>query len=494
MRWNEQSPRLGPHSGPTRLCATVTGSTMDELREARDRAAEADLVELRLDTVDRPDVAGALAGRRKPVIVTCRPEWEGGFYTGPEEDRLGLLAEAHALGAEYVDVEWRADHATLVAASGGRGVVVSMHDFGGVPADLPQQVRAIRGTGAEIVKVAVTARRLSDCLTLLPLTGEAPTAVMAMGLPGLPSRVLGTRFGSCWTYAGNGVAPGQIPVSRMLEEFRFRSIGPNTAVYGLLGRPVSHSASPAMHNAAFAAAGLDGVYVPLEAESFDDFAAFAAALGIAGASVTAPFKIDAFERVSSADEVGRRIGAVNTLKHENGRWMGRNTDVEGFLAPLQPVGQWAGTRATVLGAGGAARSVIDALHSIGVAVTVAARRADKAKEICERTGATAAPWPLPAGSWDLLVNTTPVGTYPEVADIPIAEDLLTGSAVYDLVYNPPRTRLLEQAAARGCRTISGLDMLVAQAEAQFKWWTGLEPAPHVMRDAAQSRLAGITRS
>jgi 3-dehydroquinate dehydratase/shikimate dehydrogenase len=468
---------------------------MGELCGARDRAAGADLVELRLDTVDRPDVSGALAGRPTPVIVTCRPEWEGGFFRGSEEDRLGLLAEAQALGAEYVDIEWRADHAALVKATGGRGVVISTHDFKGVPADLPQRVRAMRGTGAEVVKVAVTATRLSDCLALLPLAREdSPAAVMAMGLPGLPSRVLGARFGSCWTYAGNGVAPGQIPVSRMLEEFRFRSIGPDTAVYGLLGRPVSHSVSPAMHNAAFAAADLDAVYLPLEADSFDDFDELARALGIAGASVTAPFKVDAFERVASADAVGRRIGAVNTLKREDGRWAGRNTDVEGFLAPLHPVEQWAGKRATVLGAGGAARSVVEALQSIGVLVTVAARRGDAADAIAGSTGATAGAWPPAAGAWDLLVNATPVGTCPDAASIPIPDDLLTGSVVYDLVYNPPRTRLLKRAAARGCRTIGGLDMLVAQAEAQFEWWTGIQPAPNVMRDAALVRLAGIAQS
>lgn len=478
-----------------RLCATVTGSTMEELRQARDREADADLVELRLDTVDRPDAAGALQGRRQAVIVTCRPGWEGGSFHGAEEDRLRLLAEAHALGAEYVDVEWRADHAALLSATGGRGVVISMHDFDGVPSDLPEQVRAMRGTGAAVVKVAVTARRLTDCLSLLPLTGDsAPTSVMAMGLPGVATRVLGSRFGSCWTYAGSGVAPGQVPVSRMLDEFRFRTIGPRTVVYGLLGRPVSHSVSPAMHNAAFAAAALDAVYLPLEAESFEDFATFAEAIDIAGVSVTAPFKVDAFERVSGADPVGRRIEAVNTLKREDGRWIGLNTDVAGFLHPLQPVAQWAGTRATVLGAGGAARSVIDALQSIGVAVAVSARRPESAAEICARTGAVATPWPPAAGSWDLLVNTTPIGTSPDSEASPMPVELLTGAVVYDLVYNPPRTRLLENATAQMCRTISGLDMLVAQAEAQFEWWTGLAPAVHVMRDAAKTRLAGITPS
>ncbi len=468
---------------------------MEKLRLARDEVSGADLVEVRLDTVDRPDPAGALAGRRQPVIVTCRPEWEGGCFRGSEDERLRLLAEALALGAEWVDVEWQADHAALLAATGGRRIVMSTHDFKGVPADLPDRVRAMRGSAAEIVKVAVTAGRLTDCLALLPLTKDAPpTSVMAMGMPGIATRVLASRFGSCWAYAGEGVAPGQIPVARMLDEFRFRHIGPRTAVYGLLGRPVSHSVSPAMHNAAFAAGDVDAVYVPFEAATVDDFARFAEVLDVSGASVTAPFKVEAFERVAGADPTARRIGAVNTVKREGGTWIGCNTDVAGFLAPLEPIGQWKGTKATVLGAGGAARSVVEALQSIGVEVTLAARRHDLAAALAADTGAVVTAWPPARGSWDLLVNSTPVGTWPDVDETPIPAESLTGQAVYDLVYNPARTRLLADAAERGCRTISGLDMLVAQAEAQFEWWTGARPAPSVMRGAAVARLAGTTPS
>src|SRR5689334_23377160 len=130
------------------LCVTVTAPTMAELRRRRDEVRDADLIELRLDTVSDPDAAGALAGRRLPAIVTLRPTWEGGHFSGPEEVRKRVLSEALALGAEYVDVEWRARFDDLITARHGRGIVLSSHDFDGVPADLAARAQAMRATGA----------------------------------------------------------------------------------------------------------------------------------------------------------------------------------------------------------------------------------------------------------------------------------------------------------------------------------------------------------
>ena len=137
------------------LCVTVTAPTMAELRTRRDAVVGADLVELRLDSVSDPDVAGALAGRSVPVVVTCRPTWEGGSFTGSEEERKRLLGQALDAGAEFVDVEWRAGFDDLIARTGGERVVLSSHDFDGIPHDLEARVTAMQATGAEVVKVAV---------------------------------------------------------------------------------------------------------------------------------------------------------------------------------------------------------------------------------------------------------------------------------------------------------------------------------------------------
>ena len=476
---------------PAKLCVTVTADTMAELRTRRDQVGDADLVELRLDSVRDPGAAAALAGRHKPVIVTCRPVAHGGRFTGSEEARRAILSEALALGAEFVDVEWQSACAGLIEQTGGDRIILSHHDFTGLPEGLNDLAHAMQATGAAVVKLAVMCRRLTDNLRLRSAGEQArvPMALVGMGEPGVPSRVLASWMGSCWTYAGDAVAPGQVSPARLLQEFGFRRLGSHTAIYGVLGRPVHHSVSPAMHNAAFRALHLDAVYLPLEAESFDDFVAFAEAVGLAGASVTAPFKVNAFERADECDPVSRRIQSVNTLRRSQGRWLGCNTDVSGFLAPLGSAARLKGLRATVLGAGGAARSVSIALASADARVTIAARRADQALEVEALTGATAGEWPPPPGSWDVLVNATPVGTRPAVDESPVPPGFaLDGRLVYDLVYNPPVTRLLADAARAGCRTVGGLDMLVAQAQAQFEWWTDRRAADRVMRDAALARL------
>jgi 3-dehydroquinate dehydratase/shikimate dehydrogenase len=478
-----------------KICVTVTAPSMAELRAKRDQVAGADLIELRLDGVRDPDAAGALAGRRTPAIVTCRPEWEGGRFAGSEEERLRILQAALDAGAEYVDVEFRADSKALIARSGGARVIVSSHDFDTFPADLPSRASAMRATGAEVVKIAVKAERLADCIRLLELgasMGSGSRVLIAMGARGIASRVLAGRFGSAWTYAGALGDIGQVTPEALANDFRFRAIGQSTHVFGLAGSPVGHSVSPAMHNAAFAAAGLDAVYLPCDAADADDFVAFARGIGLRGASVTIPFKVALRDRITQVDDAARRIGAINTIRVEDdGRWSGRNTDADGFLAPLRARDlRLRGTRASILGAGGSARAVAVALASAGAAVTVHARNPEKAAAVAQVASASVGPLPPARGSWDLLVNCTPVGMHPNADATPIARDLLSGGIVYDLVYNPERTRLLCDAATAGCTTIGGLDMLVAQAEEQFRWWTGERPRPGVMHAAASKRLSG----
>jgi 3-dehydroquinate dehydratase/shikimate dehydrogenase len=475
-----------------RLCVTVTGSDMADLRRRRDAVTGADLVELRLDTVSDPDVAGALAGRRLPVIVTCRPTWEGGSFAGSEETRKRLLLEALTAGAEFVDVEARAGFEDLIATTGGQRIVLSAHDFAGLPPDLETRVRAMQATGAEVVKVAVTVTRLSDCVVLRDIAarmGERGGLVLiGMGDPGAVTRVLPSRFRSRWSYAGMLAGVGQLTPETLLTGLRFRDIGPATSLYGVVGLPVSHSVSPAMHNAAFRAAGVDAVYLPLPAVDVDDFVTFARAFGVKGASITIPYKVAMFSGVDETSAIAKRIGAINTVRIDNGIWQGDNSDVNGFLEPLGRQRPLTTRRAAVLGAGGAARGVAIALASHGAEVSVHARNSQRAAEVAALVSGSVGTFPPPRGSWDLLVNCTPVGMYPHVDETPLPAECLAPGLVYDLVYNPPATRLLREAEAAGCRTIGGLEMLVGQARQQFEWWTGVRPSASVMREAATRRL------
>jgi shikimate dehydrogenase len=231
----------------------------------------------------------------------------------------------------------------------------------------------------------------------------------------------------------------------------------------------------------------------LPAVDVDDFIVFARAIGLKGASVTIPFKVAFFERMDDTCAAARRTGAVNTIRFVEGKWLGTNTDASGFLRPLQDRGvSVRGMRAAILGAGGSARAVAIALASDGAQVSVHARRRERAEDLAMLASGRAGPWPPEPGSWDVLINCTPIGMHPRVDETPMPVEALTGRLVYDLVYNPPATRLLREAAAAGIRTIGGLDMLVAQAQEQFLWWTGARPPHGAMRAAAEQGLQEFT--
>jgi 3-dehydroquinate dehydratase/shikimate dehydrogenase len=484
----------------TQVVETVTAGTLAELRAARDRVTGADLVELRLDGVRDVNVAGALEGRSLPVVVTCRPVWEGGRFDGAEEERLRLLTDAVHAGAEFVDVEWRAGfRESLLALRGPAGrngarssrrptqFVVSHHDFSGTPADLAARVQEMRRTGADIVKAAITAHALRDGIALKDaLEGKPGHIGIAMGSAGQFTRLWPAWVGSCWTYGGSA-APGQVRTYDLIHRYRVRRTSSKTTAYGVAGSPVGHSASPAMHNAALAEHGLDAVYLPFETAQGDDLFALADEMKLAGVSVTIPLKQSLLTSDVIVDELPRKIGALNTLRRTKKGWEGRNFDVAGFLVPLdRRTVRLRRRRAVVLGAGGAARAAVWALATHGARVQIAARRHEAARALASEFGAEAIDWPPTAG-WDLLVNTTPVGMWPNAGDAPI--DLepagsLDGKLVYDLVYNPVETRLLKAARAAGAETIGGLEMLIGQACRQFEWWTGQRAPRAVMERAA----------
>jgi 3-dehydroquinate dehydratase / shikimate dehydrogenase len=470
----------------TEIVEVVTGRTMAEIRAGRD-AASGDLVELRLDGVVDLDVAAALAGRRRPVIVTCRAAWEGGFFDGSESERLEFLGRAITLGAEYVDVEWRAERGGLPPARAGQ-LVLSNHDFAGTPGDLAERVRAMctAAAGTAIVKVATTPAGLLDVIALRDVMRiDVPHVAIAMGWLGHVSRACPGLFGSRWTYAGTN-APGQLSVDALRDVYRVGHQSAATTVYGVAGHPLGHSASPAMHNAMLASLGLDAVYVPFDTADAGECLLAAEAFGLRGVSVTAPLKETLFGRVPDVDDAARVIGALNTLRRTPEGWEGRNFDVPGMLAPLDRRGyDVSGRRVVVIGAGGAGRMAAWAFASRGARVEIAARRVERARAVAAELGVDAAAWP-PATGWDLLVNATPVGTWPRVDESPLEAGAVHGGMVYDLVYNPEDTRLLGFARAAGAGAIGGLEMLVGQACLQFAWWTGRDAVPDVMAAAARA--------
>jgi shikimate dehydrogenase len=263
-------------------------------------------------------------------------------------------------------------------------------------------------------------------------------------------------------------------------------INGHTQIYGILGQPVAHSLSPAMHNAAFRHLGLNAVYVAFPVTDLQKAVAGIRGLNIQGVSVTIPFKEEIIPLLDELDPHAARMGAVNTVVNRQGRLLGYNTDWLGALKALQEKTAIAGEHFLILGAGGAARAIVYGILKERGRVTVtdldAARAAALARDFAVEAISLNTLGQCPA---TVLVNATPVGMAPQVDDIPINPELLSHfRLVMDIVYRPLTTRLLKEAQARGGATIDGLKMLLHQAEAQFELWTG-QPAP----EEAMSRAA-----
>lgn len=477
------------------IVETVTGPTMAAIRAARDAVRDADLVEVRLDAVDQPDGAGAVEGATRPVIVTVRLPQDGGWWTGSEEDRQRILEAAARAGAAYVDLERTTSWRPTLDGTVTR-LIVSDHSMEGMPADLEARMDAIRAESPAIAKIAARVSSVDDLMRLHALgrTGRGNDVIIGMGEAGHLTRLLPSRFQSCWTYGGS-TAPGQIATARLAHLYRVRTVHAGTRLFGVAGAPIAHSASPAMHNAAFAAAGLDAVYVPVLASTADDAARVIEALGFEGVSLTAPLKGGwARAGVVCDDEPSRVLGVVNTLKAGgDGAWVARNFDIAGFLEAMETRDvRLRGARVCVLGAGGAATAAAWALVREGAVVHVSARRVPEAVRVAQTVGASVTAWP-PVGEWDVVVNTTPVGTWPAVEAAPVDASQVQARVAYDLIYNPEQTTWVRAAAACGAQAISGLDMLVAQARRQFEWWTGVTPDADVMRAAARAWMVEASR-
>lgn len=276
-----------------------------------------------------------------------------------------------------------------------------------------------------------------------------------------------------------------------------------TVNLAVIGEPITHTLSPSMHNAAIADVGIDYVYTACPVRRADLQAAVHgfAALGFRGYNVTIPHKEAILPLLDAVDDAAKAIGAVNTVVIEEGRKVGYNTDVAGFLSPFYAQNiPLQGKKAVVFGAGGAARSVLYGLLLKGVSMlTVGARNEGRARAVSEAFSSMgrivaydwhADPFQRAIGEADLIVNTTPLGMHPREDEIvPIVWTCVKKEAiVYDLVYTPAKTRFLREAEAHGCMAINGESMLVGQGAEAFFLWTGVEPNRDVMAEALRSAL------
>lgn len=479
------------------ICLSLTEETTAGVVDRMTALAGiADLFEIRGDMVLDLDLLTILRAKTKPLVFACHPASEGGRWSDEDPRRRLSLLEAAKRGFNYVDVELRSGFLDVMMEKSGSGLIVSYHDREGIPEDLDGLYDSMAEKGADIVKIAVTPRSVADVGRFLAFAGRkargggTPLIPIAMGQIGVPSRILAGRYGAPFTYAcaapGAEAAPGQLPAALMVDLYRARNITAATKVYGVVGSDVSRSLSPVLQNRAFEARGIDAVYVPLQAEALEPFIRAIPALGLSGFSVTRPYKVDILQHLQEVDEPAALCGSVNTVVVHDGMLQGSTTDGAGVAAPLKKRIDVKGKRVVLLGAGGAARSAALALHRKGAEVTVLARDPDKAAFVAGAVGCASGDLAdLRNHAWDILLNATPVGSAAEPNETPVPAGLhRPGTIVFDMIYDPLETRLLREAQAAGCTIIDGLEMLLAQAVAQFETWTGLEAPLDVLKSTA----------
>ncbi len=506
------------------LEALLTDSEFKEL--AKDPRM---LVELRLDQYKDLSTAALRTTLRalgpERLVVTFRCHEEGGGH--PEADdtlRLKYLLLAVEAGAAYIDFEWRTLErcvefsSRLMEKRSGQAVpkfIVSFHDFEGVPSletlrDLRQKMEA---SCADVVKVAVRPSRLLDALPLLKLMRETdsqfkkPFLALAMGEAGFWSRVLGPLFPNPapFTFARGegapGTAPGQPTWRELAEMYRFGELQADWPVFGVVGNPIAHSRSPLMHNAALANTHTAGVYLPfkLDGDPVAFVRDFAPLIHLQGISVTIPHKEAILPACDEVSAVARRIGAVNTLvkRRDSDQWFATNTDAEAAAGSLEEAlggkGRLTGKVVLILGAGGAARALAFGVKDKGAEVWIHNRTRERAEKLAQEVAARCVDKEAivsQAAQITAVVNTTPLGMHPNVEASPLEEkEIPKGSVVFDTVYNPLRTKLLQLASQRGCSTLPGLQMFVGQGAEQFRLFTGKDAPLVVMKVAMEAAAA-----
>ena len=509
-----------------RICVPVCVNQAVELRQAMTSAGEvADLIELRLDYLQGNELFKALrnlpaliSASERPVIVTLRPAEQGGQREMDNLTRIIFWVEHFLYGKPHVDfADIELDVALLFRQrekEEGREllnwnrVICSHHDFGGVPSELMKLYEQMAATPARILKIAVQAHEITDCLPVFHLLESArregrEMIAVAMSNAGIATRILAPSRGAFLTYGSldneQRSAPGQIAAEELRELYRVHKLNDETEIMGLVSSNVSYSMSPYLHNAAFKALDVNAVYIPFEVR---DVAAFIRRMAhprtrelrwkLRGLSVTMPHKTDIMQHLDWIEPAAREMGAVNTVVIEEDELRGYNTDAAGLIQPLREKGfDLREARCAVLGAGGAARSALWGLQREGARVTLFARDVEKARPVAEKFGADCEG--LSGASFngfDLVINATPLGTRGEREDqTPALSSQLRGARLaYDLVYNPQETRFLREAQAAGCDLLVGLQMLVAQAVEQFRLWTGKHAPPDVLMKAALRRL------
>ena len=473
------------------------------LRQIRAASRIARTVELRLDWLQSDAERARLIRwlrvhhpRKITFLATCRRKEGGGRLEGDIARQLYWLNQAQEAGCQWCDIEMETfrelPEGFLRTYPVPSHLMLSIHAFERTPS-LPLDIAVARHGQVDAVKISARAKTIADSVRLLKLARHSKNFVaVPMGDVGLPARLLALRDGSELAYApiAEHTAPGQVSLEATLRLYRAHLLDRKTQVYGVIGDPIGHSLSPLLHNTGFAARRLNAVYLPFLVRQLGDFLKAIPDFGVRGFSVTIPYKQAILKHLKECEPLAAEIGAVNTIVvRSDGSFYGCNTDYLGVLRALQKKLRIKGSRVLIFGAGGSARAAAFALARAGAQVCICARREAAAKELARAVGGEVIlRRVLRTGSFDAILNATPVGMHPQQGISPLSARELQCRVVMDLIYRPERTKLLEMAAKEGIATVSGVNMFLAQGFAQWEIWTGKRAPEAAMRRAVLSAL------
>src|SRR5271156_191974 len=488
-------PRLLPLRLP-RVCVAVIGSDPAEMTDkAESLARDNPFMEFRLDYLPKPGLAVPRIKRFMEthpgtvVIATCRRVANGGKFKGSIASQLDILSKAGAAGCQLIDIELQTASECkpeqIQKLRGRVALILSFHDFRGTK-KLDETLEKMLAYPADFYKVVSTATTLADNVTMIKFLareGDKHSLVgMCMGEQGFISRVLGVRAGSVFTFAsaiaGEETAPGQVTAQELRNVYRIEQVDAATRVYGVVGDPIAHSLSPAIMNAAFRRENVNAVYLALHAKVLKDLLTCVREIPIHGISVTMPYKEAILPHLDNTDSHSAKIGACNTVvRAQDGKLYGFNTDAAGIVRPLERrLSTLQDAKILVLGAGGAARAAVFGLRERGAEVYILNRSAAAAQKLARRGHARSIKRAdLKKYAFDVIINATPVGMG-NTRETPLQEKEINARYVFDMIYDPAETRLLQLAKQRGAQIIPGIEMFVHQAARQFEIWTG-KPAP-----------------
>ena len=478
-----------------RICiAVVGGDASNMIERAESLVRDNPLIELRLDYLPQP--LAALPKLKNFIelhpettfIATCRRAPNGGKFKGSVAAQLAVLRKAAESGFPLADVELQSAEALkpdeLRNLYDRIGLIISYHDFRATR-KLDEPLAAMRRFPADFYKIVSTATNLHDNVVMMKFleahSGQHEMIGLCMGEQGIISRVLGVRAGSVFTFGsavrGEETAPGQVPSSELRDVYRIDMVDQATQVYGVAGDPIVHSLSPVMMNTAFRRETVNAVYLTLHARTLKDLLACVQEIPIRGLSITMPYKQQIVEVLENSDALTRQVGACNTVvRGAGGQLYGFNTDVAGITAPLEQRLQLAGARVLMVGAGGAARAGAFGLKAKGAEVFITNRTPENAQALARQAKAKYLKRAdVAKQQFDVIINATPVGMNGS-RQSPLNEDELNTKYVFDLVYTPAETPLINMARAKQLQVIPGLEMFVHQGARQFEIWTG-KPAP-----------------